>query len=228
MPNQAIGYGLLGVLQGVEAAKNRDIELQHRKELLKLEQDKVKIAEKESELNAGARLKNAMADLARSQQPTFGGPGQVPYIGGVPGPQIPFAPQPPTLVPPENVLLGGAPGPGGKLPEIGRGLPSAAGKGNVSTKVQLIDKVAKDLKISQAEAVWIVLGGGESAVVDRTVQALLRNALVNPKTIKTDMASIVATAKQYYKDVFAKKAADQGAITEDDDLVNDLLEGLAP
>ena len=80
--NAAGAGGLLGgIIQGLEMGKQRGLDLQHKKDLLKLEQDKIKLLEKEHELNATVKGQEGLAkileQLNKQNEVIKGGPGDV-------------------------------------------------------------------------------------------------------------------------------------------------------
>src|SRR3990167_3147590 len=76
-PNLAIGGLLGGVLQGLEQRRQQQTEMEHKKALLKLEKDKIKLLEKEVELRGqseqGKSLLDALRMQSEAQKPTVVG-----------------------------------------------------------------------------------------------------------------------------------------------------------
>lgn len=65
---RAAGGLLSGVIQGLNQAKSEKQQMEHQKELLKLEQDKLKLVEREQDLTSDARQKNMLLDAFKEQQ----------------------------------------------------------------------------------------------------------------------------------------------------------------
>jgi len=66
---QDAGTGLLGVFQGIQQARQRDMEIERGKELLKLEQDKFKLMEREVEQTGQSQLFDALFKQRSLEQP---------------------------------------------------------------------------------------------------------------------------------------------------------------
>jgi len=66
---QDAGTGLLGVFQGIQQARDRDMEIQRGQEKLKLEQDKLKLMQREVEQTGQSQLFDALYKQKSLEQP---------------------------------------------------------------------------------------------------------------------------------------------------------------
>ena len=107
-------YGL-GQLQEVGALSSLLAQLQQRQETEKVrdilssdlpEPEKIKAL---SRTPGGIVILQKLAEIQKKEQPVFAPAGSVPYVGGVPQPQIPFKPEAFSLSPGQTRFEGGVP-----------------------------------------------------------------------------------------------------------------------
>ena len=210
MPSGDIGYGLLGVLQGIEKAQTRATDLQKSKDLLKLEQDKLKLMEKEIEQRGESSLYDAMSRYNQSRKVEFGNPGQVPTREGLPvGPAIPSAPSMDkryTNVP-EVGLVDLMPGEG-LPPRVSIPAPKGKGDKQGSADMQLIEFMVSKLGETPQAAMDKVLKRDKATIIQSLTESLTKAAIISDP--KTQIPAIFAEAEKIYEKYYGKQEEPNG------------------
>lgn len=173
---QTIGASLLGMLQGMQAAKQQDMELEHKKSLLKLEQDKLKLMEKETELTGQSKLYQAMSEYERAKAPIPLGADQGLYSRE--GQEI---------VAPKGKLkdrfMEVSPGAGlfdlsgAEKPQMVGSRPPAGGGAEVPKEIQIAERIAKERGIKVSDALFMILKQDKKSFVARYVEAIAKTQL---------------------------------------------------
>lgn len=193
------GFGALlgGILQGLEQGKQRQQDLEHRKDLLKLEQDKIKLLEKEQELKAAGQ-KPSLKDLFMSTPGGLFGPIKG-GLGIVPGTQPPTEPESLSsqyLETPWGVFRpttegGLAPVPGVQ-PPAGFVKPSPRPDLQENMEYLIQKKIAK----TPQEAFELLRSGPEDFLVK-----VYAGLLSNPMVERVEIPAILKDVQKWYEDL---------------------------
>lgn len=173
------GFGALlgGVLQGLEQAKGKQQELQHRKDLLKLEQDKLKLIEKEQELTASGKAASEQTELYKALLQA--------QEGKVAGPNI-WTPTQGWLTPPQTGFEKLGPGevilPREAIPQQGFAAPmtpqqKGVGAVTPNREIEVAERLAKEANIPIGQAI-LTLAGKDEATQRRQLLQILAGLMI--------------------------------------------------
>src|SRR3990167_5192992 len=191
------GSILSGVLQGIEQRRQQTAEMEQKKALLKLEQDKLKLMEKEQELKGQQTQGQQVLDLFKSQaeankpitmppSSTLATPSGTPLFTAPSGPtklSDKFITQPYGIFgETEEGGLGLAPG-----TEPSKEFLSRSQKGEaIPDKIQIADRLAKEMGITPGQALQVVLGVDETTRRTDLVRILGTLLIMTGKDVEFD------------------------------------------
>src|SRR3989304_1671709 len=174
MKGMAAGGLLGGIIQGLEQGKQRQVDLQHKKDLLKLEQDKLKLIEREQDLTAGSKKESLLMEIMKlNQQSTKEGQDVV------------------TVGPGSTAI------PKSSIPSTGFSVPATPTKSDVPARIQetrfIVEAAAKrGIKLNPDEVMMkLSQGGAGMSFADKAELVLLPWELLGKrKEVKALMEEI--------------------------------------
>ena len=195
----SMGVGALfnGILQGIQQGKQRQADFQHKKDLLKLEQDKLKLVEREQDLTAGSKKESLLMEIMKlNQQSTKEGQDVV------------------TVGPGSTAI------PKSSIPSTGFSVPATSTKSDVPARIQetryIVEAAAKrGIKLNPDEVMMkLSQGGAGMSFADKAELMLMPwNLLGKGKEVEALMKELRKREDSNNEDTILK---DKGTDKKDD------------
>ena len=158
----SMGVGALfnGILQGIQQGKQRQADFQHKKDLLKLEQDKLKLIERAQDLTSGSNRGKLLMDMMRLNQENE-------QAQSTEGRKI-------VTVGPGQTAI-----PQGSIPSTGFSVPATPSKIDIPARIQETDYIVRaaakrGIKLNPDEVMMkLSQGGAGMSFADRAELVLL-------------------------------------------------------
>lgn len=202
MPAQGIGNALVGVAMGMQRSREGAASLAERKELLKLEQDKLKLAEREMEMTGGSKLRELLLKEHQLTKPFSASSVYKPETGE-------FAQAPPPA--PSLQQRFQSVGPGGHLFDLSKmggegGQPVAKVPPNPRqppsdpVQIRLTERLMQELGLPFDQAFEVATGQDENSFLNKLGVAIGTASAADP-TLPIDPAKLRKLGTDLYRGV---------------------------